>query len=104
MGRINRFGSLGPPRQRLGHVRVRGGMYDILIPADSGGEGANAWDRMQFTFQISQFNGSGVLHMIGERNRETVTSFPIQCEPPRAKPRGVTARRRQSRHALSDQT
>jgi len=68
-----------PEGNRSGRVHVSERAYEVTIPADSGGEGAEAWSRMQFTFEVDRFTGAGTAEL-GERKYGETLQIPVQCE------------------------
>jgi hypothetical protein len=64
----------GEPENRLGRVHASERAYEVTIPADSGGEGADAWSRMQFSFEIDRFTG------VGTAKLTDTLHIPIHCE------------------------
>ena len=74
-----------PAGNRRGHVVTSERAYSIMIPADSGGSGDNAWVRLQFAFEIDRYSKSGVLQ-IGKRQFGDTLSYNLRCEPGPAAP------------------
>lgn len=68
-----------PPGNRIGRADISERTYEIIVPADSGGEGKGAWNRMQFSFEIDRFTGTGKLN-IGEEKYGETALFPLRCE------------------------
>ena len=75
-----------PPGNRVGSLHVSDRAYEVIIPSDSGGQGEEAWARLQFSFEIDRYTGSGTLE-IGERDRGEVVEIPISCHSGSASPR-----------------
>ena len=68
-----------PPGNRRGRLVLSERTYEVVIPADSGGQGQQAWGRMQFAFEIDRFTKRGTLS-IGEEKYGEVPKFDIRCE------------------------
>jgi hypothetical protein len=75
-----------PPGNRRGRLVASERMYEVVIPADSGGQGQQAWSRMQFAFEIDRFTNNGIL-AIGEERYGEVPKYQIRCEPGPESPR-----------------
>ena len=68
-----------PTGNRRGRLLASERTYEVIIPADSGGEGQHAC-RMQFAFEIDRFTNNGIL-AIGEERYGEVAKYQIRCEP-----------------------
>lgn len=68
-----------PEGNRKGRVLASERAYEVTIPADSGGQGAEAWSRLQFTFEVDRFTGMGTVEL-GERKYGETLRIPIRCE------------------------
>ncbi|MBI4445610.1 MAG: hypothetical protein HY645_06835 [Acidobacteria bacterium] len=76
-----------PPGNRRGRlVAASERTYEVVIPADSGGQGQQAWSRMQFAFEIDRFTNNGTL-AIGEERYGEVPKYQIRCEAGPRSPR-----------------
>jgi len=69
-----------PPGNRRGRLVTSERTYEVVIPADSGGQGQQAWSRMQFAFEVDRFTNNGTL-AIGEDRYGEVPKYQIRCEP-----------------------
>lgn len=75
-----------PPGNRRGRLVASERTYEVIIPADSGGQGQQAWSRMQFAFEIDRFTNDGIL-AIGEERYGEVPKYQIRCEVGPEQPR-----------------
>ena len=75
-----------PPGNRRGRLVASERTYQVVIPADSGGQGQQAWSRMQFAFEIDRFTNNGTL-AIGEERYGEVPKYQIRCEAGPQSPR-----------------
>jgi hypothetical protein len=75
-----------PAGNRSGRLYVTERAYEITVPADSGGQGEQAWARMQFHFEIDRYSGMGTLE-VGEKRYGETAEFPIRCDPGPQSPR-----------------
>lgn len=75
-----------PVGSRSGSVLVSERAYDVTIPSDSGGQGDQAWVRLQFQFEIDRYTGQGTL-WIGEERTGERSRTPLSCEAVPGSPR-----------------
>ncbi len=75
-----------PEENRAGRVHVSERAYEVTIPADSGVDGAQAWSRMQFSFEVDRFTGVGKAEL-GERRYGETLQIPVHCDAGTQRPK-----------------